>query len=393
MARSTELVEQANRRIGSVLRNKWTLDRLLDVGGMAAVFAATHRNGNRVAIKMLHPAYARVDEIRERFLREGYVANKIDHPGAVAIHDDDELEDGSVFLVMELLRGMSLEARLNERSVLPSGEVILIAHRVLDVLAAAHTKNIVHRDIKPANVFLTVDGDVKVLDFGLARIRERTFNGSLTRTGIVMGTASFMPPEQARAKQDLIDQRTDLWAVGATMFRALAGRYVHEGGTVNERFIAAMSQHAPELGSVAPHVPPALCQVVDRALKFQTYDRWPTARDMQAALAEAYETIEGAPLPRTENLPWNAGEIRSQAPSPPPDSSQLQLSVVYDPEPLEGDSITIQFEDELGSSQRVRLKRTAPQRTALDPRPVSEESIVEVSLSELTVTEVEEVSK
>jgi serine/threonine-protein kinase len=388
MARSTELVEQANRRLGSVLRNKWTLDRLLDVGGMAAVFAATHRNGNRVAIKMLHPAYARVDEIRERFLREGYVANRIDHPGAVAIHDDDELEDGSVFLVMELLRGMSLEARLNERTVLPSGEVILIAHRVLDVLAAAHAKSIVHRDIKPANVFLTVDGDVKVLDFGLARVRERTFNGSLTRTGIVMGTASFMPPEQARAKQDLIDQRTDLWAVGATMFRALAGRYVHEGGTVNERFIAAMSQHAPALGSVAPHVPPALCQVVDRALKFQTYDRWATAQEMQAALAEAYGKIEGVPLPKAAHLSWTAGEIRSQAPAPPLDASQLQLSVVYDPEPIEGDSITIQFEDELGSSQRVRLKRTPS-----DSRPVSEESIVEVSLSELTVTEVEEISK
>src|SRR5690606_15030092 len=102
MARSTELVEHARRRVGSVLCNKWTLDHLVDVGGMAAVYAATHRNGNRVAIKMLHPAYARVEEIRERFLREGYVANKIDHPAAVGIHDDDELEDGSVFLVMEL---------------------------------------------------------------------------------------------------------------------------------------------------------------------------------------------------------------------------------------------------------------------------------------------------
>lgn len=388
MARSTETTEQASQRVGTVLCNKWTLDRLLDVGGMAAVFAATHRNGNRVAIKMLHAAYAQVEEIRERFLREGYVANRIDHPGAVTIHDDDQLEDGSVFLVMELLRGMSLEARLRERTTLPSGEVILIAHRVLDVLAAAHARNIVHRDIKPANVFLTVDGDVKVLDFGLARIRERTFNGSLTRTGVVMGTASFMPPEQARAKRELIDHRTDVWAVGATMFRALTGRYVHEGGTVNERFIAAMSQHAPSLARVAPHLPDAIVAVVDRALLFQNRDRWPSAEAMQQALADAYQRIEGKPLQVDGNLSWSGGEIRSQVPARPVEASQLQVSVVYDPEPLEGDGITIQFDDELGSSQRVRLRKAN-----VDERPISDASILDVPLSELTLDDVQDVPK
>src|SRR5690606_36025763 len=151
--------------------------------------------------------------LRARFKREGYVANKIDHRGAVRIHDDDELEDGSAFLVMELLQGQSLEARLAESKVLPNAEVMVIAHRVLDVLSAAHAQKIVHRDIKPANIFLTVDGDVKVLDFGLARVREHSLDGVLTRTGIMMGSASFMPPEQARGKQDQIDHRTDLWSV------------------------------------------------------------------------------------------------------------------------------------------------------------------------------------
>lgn len=383
MARSAALVEQARRRLGSVLRNKWTLDHLIDVGGMAAVYAATHRNGNRVAIKMLHPVFARVEDIRERFLREGYVANKIDHPAAVGIHDDDELEDGSVFLVMELLRGMSLEARLRDSNVLPSGEVIWIAHRVLDVLAAAHDKNIVHRDIKPANIFLTTDGQVKVLDFGLARVRERTFNGALTRTGIVMGTASFMPPEQARGKPDLIDQRADVWAVGATMFRALAGRYVHLGETMNERFIAAMSEHAPPLRSVAPHVPEPMADVVDKALRFQIHERWSTAREMQDALARVYRQVEGKELPAAhEPLPWGGGQTQSQVPTPPVDVSELQVSVVFDPEPVDGDGITIHFEDGQGSSEQVKLKKVT-----VDPRPISEESIIDVSLPELEVTQ------
>src|SRR5262249_54182358 len=144
------LLTRARARIGKVLRDKWRLERLLGVGGMACVYAATHRNGKRGAVKILHAELALDAETRTRFLREGYVANKVDHPGAVSVLDDDTTDDGAVFLVMELLEGQAVDARAASRpgSRLETAEVIAIAEQLLDVLAAAHDKGIVHRDLK-----------------------------------------------------------------------------------------------------------------------------------------------------------------------------------------------------------------------------------------------------
>src|SRR5215469_2975526 len=161
----------AEARVGQVLNGKWQIDRVLDVGGMGAVYVATHRNGRRAAIKVLHARFARDPEVRKRFLREGYVANKLGHPGAVAILDDDIAEDGSPYLVMELLDGESMSAmiqRLGGRA--PVSEVLAVAGQVLEVLQIAHKAGIVHRDIKPANIFVTRGGYAKLLDFGLAKV-------------------------------------------------------------------------------------------------------------------------------------------------------------------------------------------------------------------------------
>ena len=158
---------------------------------MAAVYRGSHRNGNRVAVKVLHSSVSNHADLRERFLREGYVANRVDHRGAVRVLDDDIAEDGSVFLVMELLEGHTLDARWERAGrQLPPREVAELTHQLLDVLAAAHDKGIVHRDIKPENLFLTGDGILKVLDFGIARLRDTTGVGmaSATRTGSMLGT-------------------------------------------------------------------------------------------------------------------------------------------------------------------------------------------------------------
>jgi serine/threonine-protein kinase len=252
---------------------------------MAAVYAATHRNGKRVAVKILHSEYARNDEAQTRFIEEGYLANRVGHPGVVSILDDDVTEDGAAFLVMDLLEGETLEERIGREGPLGPLDVLELSDRLLDVLGAAHAASIVHRDIKPNNIFLGRDGRVRLLDFGIARLnlpgRPRT-----TQFGMAVGTPAFMPPEQARGRAEEIDGRSDLWALGATMFMALTGRQVHEGETTNEELLAAMTRSAPSLATVAPRLPKELSELVDRALAFERDQRWESAAAMQQAVRE-----------------------------------------------------------------------------------------------------------
>jgi serine/threonine-protein kinase len=283
----------ARARVGEVLRDKWTLDALIGVGGMAAVYAATHRNGRRGAVKLLHAELSRNKDVRQRFLREARVANKVAHPGAVEVLDDDVADDGSVFLVMELLEGESLNDVL-ERSpamALDAATTIGIGVQLCEVLAAAHRAGIVHRDIKPDNLFLTKSGQLKVLDFGIARFREltgpagqNTTYGSATQTGSVMGTPAFMPPEQALGEWSKVDARSDLWAAGATLYTMLSGQLPHEDETVAKVLLRAMTKPVPSLATVAPKVPPALAALVDRALAREREDRFQSADEMRDAL-------------------------------------------------------------------------------------------------------------
>ncbi len=297
------LVARARQRIGSVLKEKWRLDVLLGVGGMAAVYAATHRNGSRVAIKILHPELSVSADVRTRFMREGYAANAVGHDGVVRVSDDDVAEDGAAFLVMELLDGETLQGR-SERlgGTLSEDEVLSVADQLLDVLVAAHAKGIVHRDLKPENIFVTRDGRVRVLDFGIARLREMSGASHATRTGYSMGTPAFMAPEQARALWDQVDGRSDIWAVGATMFALLSGTEVHSGRTPNEVLIVAATQPAPPLASVLPTVSPAVARVVDKAVAFEREHRWQDAATMQEAVRSAYHDWHGTPFPTASSL-------------------------------------------------------------------------------------------
>jgi serine/threonine protein kinase len=310
-----ERVVRARARVGSVLNDKYRLDRVLGVGGMAAVFSATHlRNASRIAVKLLHPEMAVDTNVRRRFLREGYAANSVEHPGTVRILDDDTAEDGSVFLVMELLEGETLDHRW-ERSGhrLGAREVARLMYLGLGVLAAAHAKGIVHRDIKPENLFLTRDGTLKVLDFGVARLIEGPVTA--TRPGGIIGTPAFMAPEQVLGKA--VDRQSDLYSVGATAFTLLSKRYVHDAENAAEMMVIVGSRPARSLALVSPELPASLAAVIDRALLFNQEDRWPDARAMQAALADAYRTAFAAPMPGAEEADEGEEAADGSAASPP----------------------------------------------------------------------------
>jgi serine/threonine-protein kinase len=288
-------------RVGQTL-GKYTLLRVIGEGGMAVVYEAVHRNGNRVALKLLRPEVSIGVDVRARFVREGYAANKVGHPGAVRILDDDE-RDGMAFLVMELLDGTTLDAFSRgfaesehaRRGRVPPALASGIAERVLDVLVAAHRAGVVHRDIKPENIFLERSGAVKVLDFGIARVSIPGETSS-TVTGRMLGTPAFVSPEQAYGRRAEVDARSDVYAVGATLFTLLSGRLVHEAETPEETLILAATEPAPPLASLVD-VDPRIADIVDRALQHRRDDRWPTALAMRDALREAHRAVFGSNVP------------------------------------------------------------------------------------------------
>jgi serine/threonine protein kinase len=309
-----------------VLNEKWTLDRLLGVGGMAAVYAARHRNGARAALKVLHLELSRNKQIRERFLREGYAANRVENEGVVKVLDDDVVssgeEAGTAYLVMELLEGQSLQTRMDQGPNVGEREFLAIADSVLEVLEAAHARGVVHRDLKPENLFLlrSETGElgadrkprVKVLDFGLARIADGQSN---TAYGLALGTPSFMSPEQAAGKTDEIDGRTDLFALATTGFRVRTGRKLHDASNAVELVMKMASLAAPPIASVCPEVSPGFARIIDRALQFKRQDRYEDATAMRQDVQRVVSELDG--LARTV-LSLEAPPPSSSGPVPPP---------------------------------------------------------------------------
>lgn len=289
---------ESSARVGRVLNEKWTLERLIGVGGMAAVYGGRHRNGAKAAVKILHAELGKNPAVRERFLREGYAANRVEHRGAVQVLDDDIVkdgpDDGAAYLVMELLEGESLEDRAAHAPPISEQEYLTIANGVLQVLEAAHEHGVVHRDLKPDNIFLARDPDdgrlrVKVLDFGLARLTESHIT---TQLGLALGTPSYMSPEQAAGRSEEIDGRTDLFALGATGFRLLTLRRIHEEENI-VRLVGKMANDpAPPIRTVAPTISEKVAAIIDRALAFRREDRYPDAAAMRADVQAARDTIE-----------------------------------------------------------------------------------------------------
>ncbi len=288
------------RRVGSLIKGKWTIESLLGVGGMATVYAAAHRNGQRAALKILHLDFARDKTICERFLREGYVSNKIGHRACVAVLDDDRTDDDSPFLVMELLLGDTVRdvwKKAGRRMPIPA--VLTICDEVLDCLIACHNIGVIHRDLKPANIFVTREGATKVLDFGVAQMRSAT--SERTATGTALGTPAYMSPEQAMGLVDQLDGRADLFSVGAMIHALTTGQRINTGRTENEALVMAATTPVPSVARIAPDLPIQLITLIDKSLAWDRRNRYADAREMQQAIRDVYASVTGT-APSTDAL-------------------------------------------------------------------------------------------
>ena len=196
----------------------------LGAGGMGVVYKAEDTKLKRtVAIKFLPPELTRDPESKQRFIREAQSASALEHPNICNIHEIDQTDDGQLFIVMACYEGENLRKKIKGK-LSKIEEVIDIAIQIIHGLKKAHEKEIVHRDIKPANIFITDDGFVKILDFGLAKLSGRT---RLTQTGKTMGTVAYMSPEQTCGEK--VDQRTDIWSLGVIIYEMITGQVPFKG--------------------------------------------------------------------------------------------------------------------------------------------------------------------
>jgi serine/threonine protein kinase len=291
------------KRVGSIVGGKWVLQRLLGSGSTSAVYEATPTmpttmddNDERVAIKILHPHLCRDEIVVKRYLREAYVSNTIRHRSLVRVREDGVCEN-SVYLVLDLLEGETLEdRRLREGGRLALDTIAPLCLEVMSAVSAVHSVGVVHRDLKPQNVLLTTAGELKLLDFGTARVFDVEGETPVSIEGLVIGTPSFMSPEQARGERARIDAQSDIWSLGATLFTILSGEYVHVGRGAHQRLLAAASRPPRSLHSVAPWLDLRVVAVVDRALSFKKEDRYADIASMKIALLKALSSMEAAIL-------------------------------------------------------------------------------------------------
>jgi serine/threonine-protein kinase len=307
---------------GAVIAQRYELERLLGQGGMGTVWAAKHAlTQKRVALKFLKEAAQ--PELVRRFVREAQAASAVRHPNVIGIHDVIMLEDGLPAMVMDLLEGESLAARLERAGALGAAELSNVMVPVLSAVGAAHALGIVHRDLKPDNVFLARVADSAevrpmVLDFGICKLMSSealmSNESTLTRTGSVMGTPYYMAPEQVFGERD-VDARADVWAIGVMMYECCTGQRPFEGENIGQLIKHVLSGSYRPLTEVAPHLPASLSVAIARMLTFDRTQRAPDLREM----FEVLRTTSTVSAPS-----FKAAQLRRAPSEAPPDVGLLR---------------------------------------------------------------------
>jgi serine/threonine protein kinase len=265
---------------GRTLADRYELSERIGAGGMGTVWRARDTLlGRDVAVKILHEGLASDAAFAERFRREARAAARLGHPNIAAVYDTGEHE-GMPFIVMELVDGESLHTRIKRDGPLSVRDTVGITRPVLAALGHAHARGLVHRDMKPGNVLISQSGDIKVVDFGIAKgVGEGT---SVTRTGALMGTAAYLSPEQVEGHQATL--QSDLYALGCLMFAALTGAPPYEGDSAVAVAMRHLRDPVPSVRARRPDVPVALERVLARSLEKDPARRYASAAEMDAAL-------------------------------------------------------------------------------------------------------------
>ena len=280
---------EAQQLVGAVFNGRWRLTRLVGEGGMGAVFEAHGLQGEGVrAVKVLHPEFIGEDQILNRFLAEAEAVKQLQHPNVAQIYGSARAEDGTPYLIMELLQGAPLSNFMTPGQPMPAQQGAGIMLGVLQALNIAHTRGIVHRDLKPDNLFLVGDGRgnrvVKVLDFGIAKVMDAAGGmGSKTKTGVLLGTPGYMSPEQIKNSKG-VDARSDLWSVGIILYELLSGQEAFPADNEFTRLTMVLTQDIRPIGQVAPHLA-NWASFFQRALSKDPNGRFQSAAEMSQALA------------------------------------------------------------------------------------------------------------
>src|SRR5215216_1618007 len=293
---------------------------LIGEGGMGEVYLATDTIlGRRVALKVL-PAFVSKDPERlRRFTQEARAASRLSHPNVCVVHEIGETEDGRPFIAMEYVEGITLRDRIRNQSM-KLGDVLDIAIQVAEGLIAAHEAGIVHRDIKPENIIIRPEGYVKILDFGLAKLTERHKSATTTTMptllvnstpGVVIGTAAYMSPEQARGIA--VDERTDIWGLGVVLYEMASGRAPFTGETPTDVVVAIVERDQPPISQHVEGAPPELERIVKKALRKDRNERYQIVKELAIDLRSLRRELEMNSMLERSIMPATGGSDDARA--------------------------------------------------------------------------------